>query len=287
MKLWTTDDELNFFYKSLDSFSSANELFYKINNRYFAYVPKGDSSHGIALQSRNSLIGKYTEAWVQRLLEPIAKQHGLYCLNSVVCENIGLPRNSSADIAFCKANEPIQEAKNIVLLFEVKMSIVSNYEYHSDNSILLTGDYKTHKGVPSLLRSDSMLKAIGKSINIRVSGNEGNHIPIIILGNSPITVSYTKKVDYLKHSGVIQGFWSLYPEPTESDHIKYSTNYGFETVLNYKELAQLIKETLSKDSIYFSAMKPKNELGKLIELANTENTPEAKAEKFLALISKI
>ena len=62
----------------------------------------------------------------------------------------------------------------------------------------MLGDYKQHKGNPSLLRSDSMLKAIGKSINIRVSGIASAKIPIIVLGNSPITDSYVKKLIFLK-----------------------------------------------------------------------------------------
>lgn len=43
-------------------------------------------------------------------------------------------------------------------------------KYTYPNNVEYVGDYKQHKGNPALLRSDSMLKAIGKSINIRVSG---------------------------------------------------------------------------------------------------------------------
>jgi len=100
------------------------------------------------------------------------------------------------------------------------MSVVSNYKFTPPNKVEFIGDYKNHKGNPSLLRSDSMLKAIGKSINIRVSGIASTKIPIVVLGNSPITDSYIKKVDFLKTSGVLQGFWSLNPEPTHSNYIK-------------------------------------------------------------------
>jgi len=48
---------------------------------------------------------------------------------------------------------------------------------------------------PGLLRSDSMLKGIGKSINIRVSSFQAATIPIIVMGNTPITNSYYPKVD--------------------------------------------------------------------------------------------
>jgi hypothetical protein len=41
---------------------------------------------------------------------------------------------------------------------------------------------------------------------------------------------------------------------------------------------------LSEKHTFFSSMKPKKELGKLIEIADKENTYEAKAEKFLLLI---
>lgn len=77
-----------------------------------------------------------------------------------------------------------------------------------------------------------MLKAIGKSINIRVSGIQSTKIPIVVLGNSPITESYIKKVDFLKTSGVIQGFWSLNPNPTMPDYIKDTPKNGFETILD-------------------------------------------------------
>jgi len=99
----------------------------------------------------------------------------------------------------CKTRQREQKAKDIAAIFEVKMSIVWNW----------VGDFKTHKGNPGLLRSDSMLKAIGKSINIRVSSHSASKIPIIILGNTPITQSYISKVDHLYHAGIIQEFWSV------------------------------------------------------------------------------
>lgn len=119
-------------------------------------------------------------------------------------------------MAFCTTDSRLQSAKNIKLIFEIKMSIVSNYKFTAPDSVVFIGDYKTHKGNPSLLRSDSMLKAIGKSINIRVSGIESAEIPIVVLGNSPISENYSHKVDFLKTAGVVQGFWSLNPKPKES-----------------------------------------------------------------------
>jgi len=231
MILWNNNTEIQFFTEALKSFATPEQLFYHLTDGYFAYVPKGLDAEGQTLQSRNSLIGQFTEKWCRDLFSPIAEKLKLHAVNGVVCEELGLSRQSSADLAFCKTNEINQKAENIKLLFEIKMSVVSNYKFTKPNKIQLVGDYTQHKGNPSLLRSDSMLKAIGKSINIRVSGIESTKIPIIVLGNTPITSSYVKKVDFLKQSGVIQGFWSLNSNPTNTEHIEKSPKLGFQTIL--------------------------------------------------------
>lgn len=286
MKLWNNDTEIQFFKEALKNFASPEQLFYNLQKGYFAYVPKGEEAEGQTLQSRNSLIGQFTEKWSKTIFEPIAKELGLYAVNSVVCDELGLTRQSSADLAFCTSNNTIQKPENIKLLFEIKMSIVSNYKYIHPDKIEVIGDYKQHKGNPSLLRSDSMLKAIGKSINIRVSGISSTKIPIVVLGNSPITESYIKKVDFLKSSGVIQGFWSLNPKPTQSEYVKNTPKYGFQTLLNLEELFTNSKELVFNDMNYFSSMISKVKLGEIISIANQESTEIAKAEKFLTLIQK-
>jgi len=284
MTLWNNDIEIQFFIEALKNFASVEQLFYNLQGNYFAYVQKGLDAEGQTLQSRNSLIGQFTEKWCRTLFEPIAKDLGLYAVNSVVCDELGLSRQSSADLAFCTTDATIQKPENIKLLFEIKMSIVSNYKYKHPNHVAYVGDYKQHKGNPSLLRSDSVLKAIGKSINIRVSGIASTKIPVIVLGNSPITDSYVKKVDFLKTSGVIQGFWSLNPKPTNSDYIKNTPKLGFQTILNKDQLFKNCKELITKDMNYFSSMISKLKLGEIIRIASLENTDVAKAEKFLTLI---
>lgn len=164
------------------------------------------------------------------------------------------------------------------------MSVVSNYKYSHPNFVEFVGDYKQHKGNPSLLRSDSMLKAIGKSINIRVSGIASTKIPIVVLGNSPITDSYIDKVDFLKTSGVIQGFWSLNPKPTNTDYVKNTPKLGFQTILNEDQLFNNCKELLTNDMNYFSSMISKAKLGEIIRISSHEKTDIAKAERFLTLI---
>jgi hypothetical protein len=284
MTLWNNNTEIQFFTEALKNFASPEQLFYKLQDGYFAYVPKRSSAEGQTLQSRNSLIGQFTEKWCKTLFEPIATELKLFAINGVVCEELGLTRQSSADLAFCTTNSVNQQAENIKILFEIKMSVVSNYKFEQPNEIDFVGDYKQHKGNPSLLRSDSMLKAIGKSINIRVSGLASTKIPIIILGNSPIQDSYQKKVDFLKTSGVIQGFWSLNPKPTESNYIKVTSKQGFQTILSTENILLLCRELVASDMNYFSSMISKTDLGKIISIASKEATDIAKAEKFLTLI---
>jgi hypothetical protein len=284
MNFWNIDTEKKFFTEAMKNFASPEQLFYKLTDGYFAYVPKGKSAEVQTLQSRNSLIGQFTEKWCKDFFQPIAESLGLFAVNSVVCPELGLSTQSDADLAFCTTNETLQKAENIILLFEIKMSIVNNYNF-DNGQVNYVGDYKAHKGNPSILRSDSMLKAIGKSINIRVSGPESTKIPIIILGNSPITINYSKKVDFLKKAGIIQSFISLYPIPTK-DFIKNTDSKGFQTFDEYQNLTNYIIEVVNSDMNFFSSMLPKIKLGQIITLSAKEKDDISKAEKFLSLINE-
>ncbi len=282
MKFWDVEIEKKFFTEAMRNFASPEQLFYNLLDGYFAYVPKGKGAEGQTLQSRNSLIGQYTEKWSKDFFQPIAEKLGLFAVNSVVCSELGLTTQSDADLAFCTTNETQQKAKNIKLLFEIKMSIVNNYKFEN-KQVFFVGDYKTHKGNPSILRSDSMLKAIGKSINIRVSGSESTIIPIVILGNSPITKNYAQKVDFLKKAGIIQSFISLYLNPTD-DFIKNTANKGFQTFDKYQELTEYISTLVNSDMNFFSSMLPQKKLGNIIFTSSQEKNDISRAEKFLNLI---
>ncbi len=282
--LWKNDTEIRFFTEALRNFASPEQLFYYLKSGCYAYVPKDTDGEGQTLQSRNSLIGQFTEKWTKDLFAPIAQNFGLYAVNSVICEEIGLARRSNADLAFCTTHSIHQRPEDIKLIFEVKMGIVSNYKFTNPDHVSFIGDYKTHRGTPALLRSDSMLKAIGKSINIRVSSAESAKIPIVILGNSPIMNSYIHKVDFLKTAGVVQGFWSLNPNPTTKDYVIQTPNLGFQTIGNVELLQNLTGELLHQEMNYFSSMISKPKLGKFIRMANQENSDETKAEKFLQFI---
>ena len=288
-QLWTKEKEIEFFTESR-KFATPEQLFYVSDDkRYFAYWPKSYDGEKSTLQSRNSLIGNFTEKYSVDLLQDFASKHNWFSVQGVVCDEIGLSRQSSADVAICKTKDIVQKPENILMLFEVKMSVVWNWELKQtkkQEELICLGDYKSHKGNPGLLRSDSMLKAIGKSINIRVSDYSASRIPIIILGNTPITTSYHKKVDFLKNAGIVQGFWSVNSNPLNDngENIKRTNKDGFIRIDNYSELEDSLEKLITEPKEFFSSMKSKKELGKIIEIASKEPDIEKKAEKFLALI---
>lgn len=287
LNLWSKDKEIEFF-REARKFASPEQLFYfGDDSRYYAYWPKSYKGKKTTLQSRNSLIGNYTEKFSVDLLKEYSLSKGYHAIQGAICNEIGLTSQSAADVAICKVNQREQESDNIIAIFEVKMSIVWNWELKNDRLDCL-GDFRTHAGNPGLLRSDSMLKAIGKSINIRVSGYGAAQIPIIVLGNTPITSSYVSKVDHLYHAGIIQGFWSINPNPYDNatDKLKSSPDNGFIRMDSYHELISHLDALIAERKIFFSAMRSKSELGKLIEIANKETSYQAKGDKFLSLIRR-
>ena len=285
--LWNQNQEKDFFIKSLE-FATPEQLFYITKDKkYLAYWPKNYDGTKTTMQSRNSLIGSYTEKWATDLFSETAKIIGGSAVQGVLAEEIGLTNQSPADVAICKTKDVIQRPENILMIIEVKMSLVWNWEFTPANKKLVCiGDYRTHQGNPGLLRSDTMLKAIGKSINIRVSSFAASKIPIIILGNTPVTKSYYEKVDHLKRNGVIQGFWSINPKPLDNngENIKSTPFIGFYRFDTYEELRKNAINLLKEEREFFSSMQTRKRLGEIIEIANKEPTYEAKAHKFLELL---
>lgn len=189
MELWNKDVESKFFTESV-KFATPEQLFYVTDkSKYLAYWPKGYDGKKSTLQSRNALIGNFTEKWTTDLIHEIVKEKGLFAVQGAICEEIALTNMSPADVVISRSKNINQQPGDILAIIEVKMSIVWNWELNN-KSLSCIGDYKTHQGNPGLLRSDSMLKAIGKSINIRVSSFKTTSIPIIVMGNTPITNSY-------------------------------------------------------------------------------------------------
>lgn len=288
IELWNKEVERRFFTEAV-KFATSEQLFYVTDkNKYLAYWPKGYDGKKSTLQSRNALIGNFTEKWTTDLIHEIVKDKGLFAVQSAICEEIALTNMSPADVVISRNKNIHQLPEDILAIIEVKMSIVWNWELLNGKSLSCIGDYKTHQGNPGLLRSDSMLKAIGKSINIRVSSFKAAAIPIIVMGNTPITNSYYQKVDHLKVAGIIQGFWSVNPKPLDDngENIKKTGKQGFYRFDNSEELGNAFKVLLSEERSFFSSMKSKKELGEVIEIANREKTYEKKAEVFLKLIKE-
>lgn len=285
LDLWNPAVERSFFEKALRDFASPEQLFYLTqDNRYLAYWPKGYGGRKSTLQSRNSLIGNFTETWTKKLVESCVKPRDLFAVQGAVCEEIELTRRSPADVVIALNNEVHLAPEDILVIFEVKMSVVWNWELKADQLICL-GDYKSHQGNPGLLRSDSMLKAIGKAINIRVSSPRAATIPIIVIGNTPIQPSYEGKVDHLKTSGIIQGFWSVNPKPLdEANTLEVTQAQGFVRFDTYESFQHALVKLLATEMNFFAGMKSKEELGRFIEIANTESTYTQKAETFLRLL---
>ena len=288
MRLWSKKQEKLFFDKS-KNFASYSQLFYKTDDgRYVSYWPKGYSGTKSTLQARNSLIPNFTEKWVSDLIGQILPDENLHVIQQAQIPSIGITHRSPADIVIATENKKLLMPHEVRLIFEVKMSIVWNWEYDTATSqVKEIGDYRTHQGRPSFTRSDSILKAIGKCIDIRVSNFKASKIPLIVLGNAPLSNGFCKKADYLKTAGIIQGFWSLNPFPLNHGNTrKRSHKNGFIRMDNTDELNRTLNQLFKQELNFFSGMENPERLGQLIEVANRENTYEDKGLKFLNLLER-
>jgi len=69
--LWTKEKEIEFF-NDARKFASSEQLFYfGSDSRYYAYWPKSYKGKKSTLQSRNSLIGNFTEKYSVDLLQDV------------------------------------------------------------------------------------------------------------------------------------------------------------------------------------------------------------------------
>lgn len=287
MQLWNKEQEILFF-KNSKNFASPQQLFNQTDDgRFVAYWPKSYRGKKTTLQSRNSLIGKFSEKWVADLLFGLIKDKNLFVIQQAQIPSIGISYNSPADVVISSKNKKILRPEDVKIIFEVKMSIVWNWEYDiNTNSLTEIGDYRTHKGKPSFTRSDSILKAIGKCIDIRVSGLMASKIPLVVIGNAPLSNGFCKKADYLKNAGIIQGFWSLNPFPLNHGNTrKITPKKGFIRFDETDELKSGLDALFDEDLNFFSGMENPKNLGKIIELANKETSYNEKGLKFLKLIN--
>ena len=288
MQLWNKEQEILFFINS-QNFASIPQLFNKTEDgRYLAYWPKSYNGKKTTLQSRNSLIGKFSEKWVADLLEYLISDENLFVIQQAQIPSIGITSNSPADVVIARKNKKILSPEDVKIIFEVKMSLVWNWEYDvSTNSLTEIGDYRTHKGKPSFTRSDSILKAIGKCIDIRVSNWKASKIPLIVIGNAPLSNGFCKKADYLKNAGIIQGFWSLNPFPLNHGNTRKTTpKSGFLRMDSSMELKIHLNRLFNQNLNFFSGMQDLESLGQYIEMADMEDNCKQKGLKFLNLLKR-
>ena len=288
MKLWNKNQEKLFFINSLRT-ASPDQLFYRDDDgKLLAYWPKGYRGVKSTLQSRNSLVGNFTEKWVENLFESLIVDKRLYVVNQARIPALGITSSSPADIVIATKDKKILKASEVKVIFEVKMSIVWNWQYDGKSGeVFQIGDFRTHQGKPSFTRSDSILKAIGKCIDIRVSNFKSSRIPIIVLGNAPLSNGFCKKADHLKHAGIIQGFWSLNPFPLNHGNTRKTTpKGGFLRMDSSVELKMHLNRLFNQDLNFFSGMENLESLGQYIEMANMENSYKNKGLKFLNLLKR-
>ena len=119
----------------------------------------------------------------------------------------------------------------------------------------------------SLLSPDITTRMFGEQANIwAVKLEMDGWTEPMMMGESINTESYYEKVDHLKKFGIIQGFWSLNPEPRdEIETIKNTENFGFRRMDSYEKLIDYLNELLKEKREFFSGMKTKSSSAKLLK----------------------
>ena len=173
MKLWSRQTEITFFEKALKK-HAPEKLFYALGEILCICTKKVDGE-GQTLQSRNSLIGTYTEEWCKAFSNHSQGHGAVWCQWGCLWRTGPYPEKFG--FGFCATPCTSQTPENIKLLFEIKIVSFQLFVYWPGN-IIFVGDLQPIKAIRH--RSDSMLKAIGKAINIRVSGYAASRIPIIV-----------------------------------------------------------------------------------------------------------
>jgi hypothetical protein len=89
-RLWNKEVEQRFFTEA-SRFATPEQLFYVTDaGKYLAYWPKNYDGKKSTLQSRNALIGSFTEKWTTDLIQEIVKPKGLFAVQKAICEEIAL-----------------------------------------------------------------------------------------------------------------------------------------------------------------------------------------------------
>jgi hypothetical protein len=239
---------------------------------------------------RNAVVADLAESFAAELFSHLVTSSrtlsdNFFVKRKVECRQLELQGATAADMAILNRNldgpVPIETIK---CLFEIKMGIIWNWSV-SDRSQPIA-DYDTHFGRPSISRTDSILKAIGKAAIVRsCPGSE--RIPFIVVANTPPPPNYRDKVDGTVRAGLIQKWISLTPNPLivepeiSTDRRNPRRTIGFQRIDDVNELRDLLTKTLTREWRYIGAMVEAQKIGDLIKALDLSQPSEQIGYEFL------
>ena len=298
--LWSVDIERSLIddslfatiYCSSSDCEYSEKLFFKGKSQK---CPKCKSSLSVGnTNKRNAVVGNKTECFALCLLDKVVQRlktdlkQPLYAKGGVICPELGFKNRSLADLAILnRDSNGAVTADAIECLFEVKMSFIWNWD--SKNISRPIADYDSHSGRPSIYRTDSILKAIGKAAITR-SYRGSERIPFIVLGNTPPPKSYRANIDSTVTSGLIQKWVSVTPHPLvvcpndESGQRNPKRTPGFLRIDHISELCNLMEVILDRPYRHMSAMVDVEKLGQVIKALNLGSSPEQVGNQFLEML---
>lgn len=303
--IWSTKNEEDFI-KTTNSVVFAEINCSECNYNYQAVFRKTSPSkcpkcqgklNSNTPQGRNNPISNYTEQFACNCINEVLQDtefDDYEAKRKVICQDLGLGSRTEADIAIVKKGNSsrIYKLDDIKIVFEVKMSLVWNWE-PPKNKPKLIADYDRHNGRGSIYRTDSILKAIGKGAIFR-SHFKAHNIPYIVIGNCPPPRGYFSKIDGSVKSGIVQKFISLNPQPLIVDtseenkrNPKETKNKGFLRIDSLEELKVFIKSYLENEQIFIGSMLEKQELGKLIKSLNLEKDYSEIGQEFFEKLYEV
>ena len=239
---------------------------------------------------RNAVVGSRTETFALSLLQSVVKGlredlgQDLFAKRGVICPALGLKGQSAADLAILNQDldGPVP-ASSVRCLIEVKMSFIWNWKKDLTQPF---ADYDGCSGRPSIFRTDSILKAIGKAAITRGYPG-GERVPFIVVVNTPPPVGYRENIGKTVNSGLIQKWISLTPnplavKPSDSPAKRNpKSSPGFLRIDTVSELQELLLPLLGSQLHHISAMVEAEEIGRLIKSLDFSGSPEQVGQEFL------
>ncbi len=252
----------------------------------------GESALSVsAFNQRNAIVADVAEKFALNLfrhaIDTSSQLSGRYYVKrNVICPQLELRGATAADMAILNQDlEGPVPVETIKCIFEIKMSIIWNWIEANDTEP--TADYDAHAGRPSIYRTDSILKAIGKAAITRsCTGSET--IPFVVIGNTPPPANYRDKVDGTVRAGLIQKWLSVTPNPiviepnrsTARRNPKQTT--GFLRIDNIPELQDVLETILMTKWQYIGAMVEAKKIGEMIKKLDLSRTTEEIGYDFLS-----